>query len=201
MGPFELTFSLFGLLLGLSFAQILGGFAKAAKRIPRYRMGFLTPLLCLFLLYDISTFWITAWTLRALLPTQIGTLVVGLIITGLYYFAAVLIWPEVGDEEGWNDLNGWMLRQKRKVLLSMLAANAINLTGVLLLIPGGPGFTSVQYALMILYFVGLLAGSFARGKKQTLAALILLIALYAGDLYVNVAGAELPEAPEIGTGG
>lgn len=190
MGPFELTFSLFGLLLALSLAQILGGFAKAVKRTPKFRMGLLTPLLSMFLLYDIATFWINAWSLRELVPTQIGTLVVGIIITGLYYFAAVLVWPDDGDQS-WEDLNGWMLRHKRKILLSMMAANATNLGGIFLLVPEGFGFTEAQIFLMSLYFFGLMVGAFVRGRRATLAVLILLVGLYAGDLYVNVFGGIL----------
>jgi hypothetical protein len=186
MGPFEVTFSLFGLLLAMSLAQILGGFAKATKRVG-HTTGFLTPLLCLFLLYDIATFWISAWAIRELLPIQIGTLVVGLVITGFYYFAAVLVWPDDGDP-AWEDLDGWMLRQKRKVFISMAAANAANLAGAWFLVPGGLGFGNIQYALIACYFLGLFAGAFAFGKKQTLLVLIVLIALYAGDLYVNVIG-------------
>lgn len=189
MGPFELTFSLFGLLLALCLAQILGGFAKAVKRNTlKRKKGVLTPLLSLFLLYDIATFWMNAWSMRALLPTQIGTLVIGILITGLYYFCAVLIWPDDPDNEGWADLDAWMLKHKRKVLFSMFAANAINLGGIWMLVPGGLPLSDVQIALMGLYFVGLLAGAFARGKKQTLAALIVLVGLYVGDLYVNVIG-------------
>jgi hypothetical protein len=187
MGPFELAFSWFGVLLALCLAQVLGGFAKAVKRTPGYRMGLLTPLLSLFLLYDIATFWINAWAMQTLLPTQIGTLVVGVVITGLYYFAAVLVWPDDGDP-AWSDLDAWMLRHKRKVLLSMLVANAVNLGGIALLVPGPLPFTNVQYVLIMLYFVGLVAGSIARGRKQTLAALVVLVGLYVGDLYVNVIG-------------
>lgn len=187
MGPFELTFSLFGLLLALSLAQVLGGFAKAVKRTPGHRIGLLTPLLSMFLLYDIATFWINAWTLRELLPLQIGTLVVGIIITGLYYFAAVLVWPDDPDPS-WEDLNGWMLRHKRKVMLSMMTANAINLGGIYLLVPEGFGFTEAQIFLIALYFFGLAVGAFVRGRRATLAVLILLVGLYVGDLYVNVIG-------------
>lgn len=187
MGPFELTFSLFGLLLAMSLAEVLRGFARAVKRTPGHKMGLLTPLLSLFLLYDMATFWLNAWAMRDLLPTQIGTLVIGTLITGLYYFASVLVWPDEGDP-GWNDLNGWMVQHKRKVLLSMLMANAINIAGVALLVPHGLPFNNVQYALMLLYFVGLLFGAFVRGRKLTLAALVLLVGLYVGDLYVNVIG-------------
>ena len=58
------------MLLAMSLAEVLRGFAKAVKRSPGSRIGLLTPLLSLFLLYDMATFWLNAWSLRELLPPQ-----------------------------------------------------------------------------------------------------------------------------------
>lgn len=31
------------------------------------------------------------------LPVHVASLIAGLVVTGLYYFAALLVWPEDGD--------------------------------------------------------------------------------------------------------
>ena len=187
MSAFELTFSLFGLLLGLSLAEILGGFAKALKRRGRHRLGVLTPMLSVFLLYDIATFWITAYRMRDALPVHIASLVGGIAVTGLYYFAAVLVWPDEGEPE-WDDLDGWMLAHKRQVLLSVFAANVMSFASAQWLAPASFHFDAGQYALLGAYFLALVAAAFAPGRRTTLAVLAVLLGLYAADLFVNVTG-------------
>lgn len=187
MSAFELTFSLFGLLLGLSLAEVLGGFAKAVKRRGRHGIGLLTPMLSIFLLYDVSTFWITAYRLRDALPLHIASLVAGLVVTGLYYFAAVLVWPEDGDA-GWDDLDQWGLAHKQQVLFSVFAANAVSFGGAQWLAPHTFHFGVAQYGLLGTYFAALLAGAFVRGRRPTIVAVSLLLGLYALDLIVNVTG-------------
>lgn len=187
MTNFEFVFSLFGLLLGLSLAEVLGGFARALKRHGRKKIGLLTPMLSIFLLYDISTFWITAWRMRDSVPIHIGALVLGLIVTGLYYFATVLVWPEDGDP-AWDGLDDWMLAHKRQVLLSVFVCNAVSVGCAEAIAPQSFRFDPLQYVLISLYFGMLLAGAFVRGRRMTGAVLGVLLGLYALDLFVNVTG-------------
>jgi hypothetical protein len=194
MNGFEFVFSLFGLLLGLSLAEILGGFAKAVKRHGRHKLGVLTPMLSLFLLYDITTFWITAWRLREGLPVVMPALFTGLIVTGLYYFAAVLVWPEdpsIGSDRepsAWDDLDGWMLEHKRQVMLSVIASNLLSVAGVAYMTPGSFAWRPVDLTVLALYFGFMLATAFVRGKRATAAMLGVLIVLYGLDLFLNVSG-------------
>jgi hypothetical protein len=201
MTNFEFIFSLFGLLLGLSLAEVLGGFARAFKRHGRRKLGLLTPMLSVFLLYDITTFWIMAWRLRDAVPIHIATLVVGLLITGLYYFAAVLVWPEDapppsseaqvsagGPASDWDQLDGWMMTHKRQVLLSVFACNAMSFAAALALVPQSFQLQPLEYIPLGLYFAGMLAGAFVRGRKATTAVLAVLLALYLLDLFANISG-------------
>lgn len=194
MNGFEFVFSLFGLLLGLSLAEILGGFAKAVKRHGRQKLGVLTPMLSVFLLYDITTFWIAAWRLREGLPIVMPTLFTGLIVTGLYYFAAVLVWPEdpspgSGEEASdWNDLDGWMLEHKSQVMLSVIASNLLSATAVAYMAPESFAWGPVELTVLTLYFGFMLATAFAKGRRATAATLGVLIALYGLDLFLNVSG-------------
>ena len=194
MTNFEFFFSLFGLLLGLSLAEVLGGFAKAVKRHGRHRLGLLTPMLSVFLLYDITTFWLTGWRMRDAVPIHIGTLILTLAVAGLYYFAAVLVWPEDASAEAgsapsdWDNLDGWTLRHKRPILLSVFTCNVIAAGSAHALVPESFRLSAVQYTLLGLYFAGILTGAFVRGRRPTLAVLTLLLILYALDLFVNVSG-------------
>jgi hypothetical protein len=192
MTTFEFIFSLFGLLLGLSLAEVLGGFARAAKRHGRQKLGLLTPMLSLFLSYDICTFWLTAWRVRDALTIHIGVLIVGLAITGLYYFAAVLVWPDEArpeSEQGdWNDLDHWMLTHKRQVMLSVFGCNLMAFGAATLLAPQTFDYDVADRVVLSLYFGFLLATAFAPSRRSTLASLGVLLALYALDLFLNISG-------------
>ncbi len=62
MSGFDLVFAAFGLLLGLAISEVLGGFSRALKLkrgAKPVRIGWLTPLLGLFVLLDL-----TSWTPR-----------------------------------------------------------------------------------------------------------------------------------------
>jgi len=201
MTNFEFIFSLFGLLLGLSLAEVLGGFGRALKRHGRRKLGLLTPMLSVFLLYDITTFWITAWRLREAVPIHIATLIIGLLITGLYYFAAVLVWPEDAPSpprgaqaaagspaSDWDDLDGWTMLHKRQVLLSVFACNAMSFAAALALAPESFRLTPPEYVALSLYFAGMLAGAFVRSRRATILVLAVLLGLYLLDLFANISG-------------
>ena len=50
MSAFEFFFSFYGLLLGLSVAELVGGFARVLHEKQRIRFGWLTPMLGIFVL-------------------------------------------------------------------------------------------------------------------------------------------------------
>ncbi len=69
MSDFEFVFSLLGLLLGFSLVEVLGGLARlieaqlravklgaAGQAEARFRAGWLTPLLGLFVMLDLISF-------------------------------------------------------------------------------------------------------------------------------------------------
>ena len=58
MTGFELYFSFFGLLLGLSVAQVANGIGHAVVARKTITLGVLTPLLAVFVLLDIASFWV-----------------------------------------------------------------------------------------------------------------------------------------------
>lgn len=124
MTAFELVFAAFGLVLGLAVAEVLGGFARVLKlrrsERAKVRIGWLTPLLALFVLLDLTRFWLIAWNVRALIPANYLTLVAVLAIVGTYYVVSTLIFPE--DPEEWPDFDLHYDKNNRTVLGGMLAA-------------------------------------------------------------------------------
>jgi hypothetical protein len=124
MSPFELVFAVFGLLLGLALAEVLGGFSRAFKlrrSAKAVRIGWLTPLLGLFVILDLTSFWEVAYGARDQLSANYPTLVAVLAIVGIYYLAATQIFPD--DPGEWPDFDAYYDRNNRVVLGGMLAAN------------------------------------------------------------------------------
>ncbi len=184
MSSFEFIFTLFGLVLGLALTEVLGGFARAVKRHGPSKLGLLTPVLSLFLLYEITDFWMNAWNVRELVPVAIESLLVCVVIAGLYYFAAVLVWPEDGDE-AWEDLDGWALAHKRQLLLSVFGSGIIFFAGTLAI--GASGFPQTPFAIgwMTFYLGLILVGAFAPGRRVTLTALGLLLVMHVSALVMS----------------
>jgi hypothetical protein len=180
MSAFEFVFSLFGLLLGFSLAEVLGKLAASVKARPQVRVGWLTPLLSLFVLLDVTGFWSIVWDARDAIPASYFVMVLGLAITGLYYFAVSLMFPaEMADG---TDLDRWYFDQKAKVLAIILACQLLAHGSRYALM----GAAAYQWPLTgwILFSIGILAltaAIFARGFRWNLALLIISIALYLVD--------------------
>jgi hypothetical protein len=143
-------------------------------------------MLGLFLLYDIATFCASAWTAREVVPVTIPALALGMLITGLYYFAASQLWPEPDDAEGWADGNGWMLAHKRRIALSILACNALSVAAVMRFVPGSWPVPQTEAWMLALYFALVLALAFVRGTRATTVVLALAILEYAADLVMHL---------------
>jgi hypothetical protein len=130
MSPFELVFAVYGLLLGLAIAEVLGGFSRALKlkRGTRaVRIGWLTPLLGMLVMLDLTSFWLLAWDAREQISANYVTLVGVLTMVGIYYLAATLIFPD--EPEEWPDFDDWYDRQNRLVIGGLLAANVASWIG------------------------------------------------------------------------
>jgi hypothetical protein len=124
---FEFIFSLFGLLLGFSLVEVLGGLARsfglmlmpADRRPAGFRLGWLTPLLAVFVLLDLVSFWSAAWFARDALSVTGATLIGGLFFAGAYYLCAHLVFPSEFDRAG--DLDEHYFRVRRPVMLGLVA--------------------------------------------------------------------------------
>lgn len=172
MTPFEFVFSLFALLLGLSLAEVLGGLARVLKQRKEVQLGWLTPLLGLLVMLDLTSSWALAYSLKDSIPANFLTLVIGLFVTGLYYLAATLVFPD--DASKWPDLDDYYFRHKRQVLGGMLASRVVARAAQFALGAAGWNYFPAFAAFVVLA----LAAMFAKGKKANIAILVVFLSLY-----------------------
>jgi hypothetical protein len=189
MSPFELVFAVFGMLLGLALAEVLGGFSRAVKlkRGTRpVRIGWLTPLLGLLVMLDLSNFWMVAWDAREQITANYVTLVGVLGMVGIYYLAATLIFPDTPEE--WPDFDDWYDKQNALVIGGLLAANVASWIGLIALeithplpeVPeaaGGELVSAVYFASGFAILGLLIALLRVKGRRWNVAMLAALIVL------------------------
>ena len=85
MSDFEFVFALYSLLLGLSMVELLGGLGRAIEvRFAaeaaadaeagkgKFAIGWLTPLLAVFVMLDLLSFWRAAWVAKERRGTRMG---------------------------------------------------------------------------------------------------------------------------------
>ena len=176
MDNFSFVFSLFGLLMGLALAEVIGGFGKAIELRHKIRIGWLSPLLGLLICFDLTSFWMTAWGIRAAIPLNFLSLATGLIIFGLYYLIAQLAFPE--DIERWPDLDVYYWEHKRWLLAGIYACNLLALAGEQII--GLHPFAGVanNWVPMAAFTIGMAAVIVLKGKRTNIALLLYQIALY-----------------------
>ena len=181
MSAFEFIFALFGLLLGLSLTEILSGLARAIQlRLQPgsvVRIGWLTPMLGLFVVLDLLSFWQAAWVSRGVVTVSGDGLMAVTAFAGAYYLAASLVFPRGLDDE--IDFDAHFFRVRRIIIGVMLALLVCQLAwywsipdlAVLLERPMAVGLTIILVALMI-------AAMVARGERWARVAMAALIARY-----------------------
>lgn len=123
MSAFEFFFGFFGLVLGLSVTEIVTGFARILRRRTPVKIGYITPLLALFVLVDLASFWNNLWQWLPTVSISLGLLLVGMAVSAIYYFAASILLPD--DLESWPSLDDYYDRHKRWVALGVLTANLL----------------------------------------------------------------------------
>ena len=91
---FEFVFSLYSLLFGLALAQVFAGLGNTLQERHKVKIGWLTPLLGLFVTIDITSFWAIGWEMRGMLRPDFLYLLCGVLLAGIYYLAALLVFPK-----------------------------------------------------------------------------------------------------------
>ena len=182
MSAFEFFFSFYGLLLGLSVAELTGGFARLLHERHRIRFGWLTPLLALFVAIDLATFWNQAWRFFRDAPFNPVLLLIGLMIAATFYVAASITFPRVSAEgvETRIDLDAHFWAHRRVVFGCVLAANAMVwlLLGALALVePQWAAFWTLRLQIgVVIFAVGTATAAFAPSRRIVIAALLVVLA-------------------------
>jgi hypothetical protein len=123
MSDFEYFFSFFGLLLGFTVAEVAIGFANAIDAHRHRPIGRLTPLLAVFVLLDISSFWVFTWSARDLIKINWLTLFGALVIALSYFLSAALVFPRRPEE--WPSLDEHFWNRRRYVFCGIILANVV----------------------------------------------------------------------------
>ena len=185
MSQFEFIFSLYSLLLGLSLVELLSGLGRTVKArlhvdeeaMAGYRIGWLTPLLGLFVMLDLLSFWGAAWAVRDIIAVSGGWMMGTMLFASAYYLAAHLVFPESIPKNG--NLDPHYFHVRRIVLGMLFALLVVQLTFYLtnpalsarLVNPTALVLTAVLGALMTAAF-------FVKSKAMNIAVLIALIIRY-----------------------
>jgi hypothetical protein len=175
MSNFEFVFSLLVIILGLGLAEVLGGVARVVKRREKLRIGWGTGLLAAWVVMETVIFWEIVWRSRDMLPDNSAALFPGVVVTGLYYIAGALCFPDDLSER--NTLDDYFMREKAKTIGAVLAAVALAfLWRRLGMGPAGwavvPGYAWA--GLAVIYVAGPVA-MLSRKRKLTIAALAVLV--------------------------
>lgn len=180
MTNFEFVFSLLVIVLGLGLSQLFGGLASAVKRRPKLKVGWGTGLLATWVTSETVIFWEMFWRLRNDLPWVTPSLFAGLAMTGLYFFAASLVFPDdLADRE---TLDGYFMQEKGRVVAAILLAIVLSYAFRAAVWPWSswqtlPGYIWVELAIIYV------AGSAAALTKRRKVAIACLAVMVVVDLF------------------
>lgn len=184
MSDFEFVFVLYSLVLGLSLVELLSGFGKALERKlasedggAGFRMGWLTPLLGLFVILDLLSFWSFAWTLQNQVTVSTRMLLAVIAFASAYFMAARLVFP--GEPGAFADLDRHYFRVHRIVFAILIALVfvqwaylwTIQQIRAALVSPLSVGLTVTLIVLMML-------AAWLRSRKWSAVVLVALIIRY-----------------------
>ena len=177
MSPFEFFFTFYGLLLGFSVAELVGGFSRLLRDRGGQGLRLLTPLLGLFLVLDLATFWNQAWLVFRHAPYSFALLIVGLVVASVFYVAASLVFPYRADV----DLDEHFWKHRRTVILSALGANLL-VIGLIVWVTAATGeiaripHAGVLWGGATFFSLAMLVAAVARNRKVVITTLVILIA-------------------------
>ena len=181
MSEFEFIFALFGLLLGLSIAEVLGGLARAieAHLNPKthVRIGWLTPLLGAFVLLDLLSFWQAAWVVRDLVAVSSHALMAVTVFASAYYLAAHLVFPREAAAE--SDFDDHFFRIRRVVLGVMIGLLACQIAWYASLPQLAHNLVAtLRLTLTVILALLMIAAMLVPGRAWSTAVMAALVARY-----------------------
>ncbi len=125
MTEFEFIFIPYSLILGLSMIALLSGLGRTIKMRLRleegqtsHPIGILTPLLGLFVMLDLLSFWYAGWVVKDLLSVSTITLLCVTAFAACYYLASYIVFPDQITEK--TNLDQHYFRVRKTVFLLLL---------------------------------------------------------------------------------
>ena len=174
MTAFEFVFPLFGLMVGLSLVEMLAGLARALKTKREVRVGWLTPLLGLVILANLTLIWLGAWDVREVAVPTGPTLLLILTVGGSYFLAASLVFPSSDSQV--RDLDEHFMAHRTLALLIIAGCNFVYL--VRRVIEFGAPDEPLWWAVNAVFLGLLLLAAFARNRRLILGVLAFLVAAH-----------------------
>jgi hypothetical protein len=175
MSDFEFIFALFGLLLGLSITEVLGGMARVIENrldpSANVRIGWLTPLLASFVLLDLLSFWKAAWMMRSRVVVSGESLFAVTVFACSYYVAAHMVFPRTLPPHG--DIDDHFFRVRR-VVIGILLATLLCQIGWYATIPAMQVQLIKPYTLGMTVLLGLLMVAAMVVRRGRWASVVML---------------------------
>jgi hypothetical protein len=178
LNAFEFYLAFYGLLLGLSVAEVASGFLNAIDARRKVKLGWLTPSLAIFVFFDITSLWIYVWGIRDSIEVNWATMFGGLIVALTYYIAAGLVFPRNIAE--WQDLREHYWRNKRLILAGIIGANVVISAATIALHP--PVLDFSYWFGVVTYWPMLVVLPFSKSDKLDLTLLWIIIAGYLANV-------------------
>ena len=138
-------------------------------------IGWLTPLIALLITFDITSLWLIAWQNRSVIPISFISLAAGLVIFGIYYLIAQLVFPD--DIERWPDLDAHYFKHRRWLMGGMYLCNLLAMSG-LQTVGVAQLSNATQWTVFTAFSLGVAAVMFLPGKALNIAALMYQLILY-----------------------
>ena len=176
MTVFEFVFSLYSLLFGLAIAQVFAGFGNTLQERHKLKVGWLTPLLGLFVILDLTSFWEIGWQLRNFFQRPYFlVLIVCVLLAGIYYLAARLVFPRNFEE--WPDFDVYYFGHKHWVFGGIFLCNGV--AAAVLFAMGSPFMRlPLGFANDVTYFGLLVPLLLVRSKRASIVLLLLMLSRY-----------------------
>lgn len=187
MSDFEFVFALYGLLLGLSLAEVLGGLARTIEVRLRtgstMRVGWLTPLLGAFVLLDLLSFWRAACLVRETILVSGHALLAVTAFASAYYLAAHLVFPR--DIQADTDLDAHFHRIRRVVIGILLVLLGCQMAWYAMVPAISPQlFRPWSLGMTLLLAVLMIAAMGTRSDRWSRIVMAALVARYVGAYLV-----------------
>jgi hypothetical protein len=172
VSAFEFLFSFYGLLLGLSIAELAGGFSRLWDRRALHGVGWMAPLLGVIVLADLTSFWTNVWFLRDSIEVRYSIAFCAAVITLLYYFAASQVFPRDGSTSPPDE---HVMAHRKAVVTAAILSNVLALFGAYVLAGAKAGPLVVTLLMNIPLFVLLAAIGWLPGRRAVIAAMLVTL--------------------------